>query len=250
MMLGVESADRTQASHAEEGLSAVTGEKTAADLFSRLATELHDSGGVCETVQAVVEFALLALGCSHAGVALATKGSPEVPATTDPVVEEIYRWQMVRGVGPLVESIRERRTILVRDTAAETRWPAWCAKVLSLGVHSVLDIPLTTASGTVGVLGLYSASADAFDADDEAIAQILARHASVAVASARTEENLARAVDSRRLVGEAMGILMERYGVDGDRAFAILRRYSQVTNTKLREVAAQLIDTRRLPPHP
>ncbi|MFF0341544.1 GAF and ANTAR domain-containing protein [Kribbella sp. NPDC004875] len=249
-MRAVESADRTPASQAEAPLSALTGQTTAADLFSRLATELHDSAGVGETVQAVVEFALPVLGCSHAGVALQTKGSPEVPAATDPVVEQIYRWQMEGGVGPLVVSMRERRTILVRDTACETRWPDWCAKVLSLGVRSVLDIPLMTASGTVGVLGLYSASADAFDADDEAIAQILARHAAVAVASARTEENLERAVDTRRLVGQAMGILMERYGVDEARAFAILRRYSQVTNTKLRDVAAQLVDTRRLPRQP
>ena len=44
-----------------------------------------------------------------------------------------------------------------------------------------------------------------------------------------------------------MGILMERFDVDGDRAFAILKRYSQDNNTKLRDVAQHLIDTRKLP---
>jgi AmiR/NasT family two-component response regulator len=44
-----------------------------------------------------------------------------------------------------------------------------------------------------------------------------------------------------------MGILMERYNLNGDQAFQVLRRYSQDTNTKLREVAQQLIDSRRLP---
>jgi AmiR/NasT family two-component response regulator len=97
------------------------------------------------------------------------------------------------------------------------------------------------------VLGLYSPAPDAFDVDDEAIAHILARHASVAVASARHEETMAQAVDARKLVGQAMGILMERFDVDGDRAFAILKRYSQDTNTKLRDVAQHLIDTRKLP---
>ncbi|TCC45005.1 ANTAR domain-containing protein [Kribbella capetownensis] len=218
-----------------------------ADVFARLALELHDSAGVEETVQAVVEFALQALGCSHAGVALAARGRPEVPAVTDPVVEEIYRWQMASREGPLAVSMREHSTLLVRDTATDGRWPDWAATVLSLGVRSVLDVPLTTAAGTVGVLGLYSATPDAFDADDEAVAHILARHASVAVATARKEASLAQAVDARKLVGQAMGILMERYGVDGDRAFAILKRYSQDTNTKLREVAQRLVDTRKLP---
>jgi GAF domain-containing protein len=143
--------------------------------------------------------------------------------------------------------MRAHTTVLVRDTAGDPRWPDWSSKVLSLGVRSVLDVPLTTADGAVGVLGLYSVSPDAFGTDDEAIAHILARHASVAVATARKEATLAQAVDARKLVGQAMGILMERYGVDGDRAFAILRRYSQDTNTKLRDVAQQLIDTRKLP---
>jgi AmiR/NasT family two-component response regulator len=58
---------------------------------------------------------------------------------------------------------------------------------------------------------------------------------------------MAQAVDARKLVGQAMGILMERFDVDDDRAFAILKRYSQDTNTKLRDVAQQLIDTRKLP---
>jgi AmiR/NasT family two-component response regulator len=60
---------------------------------------------------------------------------------------------------------------------------------------------------------------------------------------------MAEAVDARKLVGQAMGILMERFDLDADRAFAVLQRYSQNGNVKLRDVAQQLIDTRKLP-HP
>ena len=220
-----------------------------AEQFAQLALDLHDSGGVDETVQAVVDFALQALACSHAGVALIVGGGRlEIPATTDPVVSEIYALQIGGGTGPLAVSMREHTIVRVRDTTTDDRWPEWAGKVLELGVRSVLDVPLvTTAAGTVGVLGLYSTRPDAFGADEEAIAHILARHASVAVASARHEVNLAQAVDARKLVGQAMGILMERYNLDGDRAFEVLRRYSQDTNTKLRDVAQQLIETRKLP---
>ncbi len=220
----------------------------AAERFAQLALDLHESGGMEETVDGVVQFALQALDCSHAGVALIVSGRQlQVPAVTDPVVAEIYALQVGGGQGPLADSMREHSVVLVRDTASDERWPEWAGKVLELGVRSVLDMPLTTAAGTVGVLGLYSARLDAFGPDEEAIAHILARHASVAVASARHEDNLAQAVDARKLVGQAMGILMERYNLDGDRAFAILRRYSQDTNTKLRAVALQLIETRKLP---
>jgi GAF domain-containing protein len=223
----------------------------SADAFARLAIELHDAPGVEETIDAVVQFALQALSCTYAGVALYTRGSQaEIAATTDPVVADVYALQISSQNGPLVTALRDRTTILIRDTLTDDRWPEWAEKVAALGVRSVLDVPLATgdqARSTVGVLGLYSPTPDAFSEDDEAIAHILARHASVAVASARHEETMAQAVDARKLVGQAMGILMERFDVDGDRAFAILKRYSQDTNTKLRDVAQQLIDTRRLP---
>ncbi|MEV6286184.1 GAF and ANTAR domain-containing protein [Kribbella sp. NPDC051770] len=222
----------------------------AADVFARLAVELHDASGVDETVDAVVQFALQALNCTYAGLALAARGHrAEIAAVTDPVVADVYTLQIDAEDGPLITSMRERSTILIRDTLTDERWPKWAAKVSGLGVRSVLDVPLMLGDGsrTVGALGLYSPDADAFGPDDEAIAQILARHATVAVATARHEETMAQAIDARKLVGMAMGILMERFDVDSDRAFAILKRYSQDTNTKLRDVAQQLVDTRTLP---
>ncbi|MEU4195133.1 GAF and ANTAR domain-containing protein [Kribbella sp. NPDC026611] len=221
-----------------------------AELFARLALEMHDAGGVEETVDAVVQFALHALDCSHAGVALYTKGGrPELPAVTDPVLVEIYQPQLDGQEGPMMVSMRECVEVLVRDTASDNRWPEWSEMVTELGVRSVFDVPLVLGpdSATVGVLCLYSKIPDGFSWDDKAIAHILARHASVAVATARHEKTMAAAVDARKLVGQAMGILMERYDVNADRAFAILKRYSQDTNTKLHTVAQQLVDTRKLP---
>ncbi|HEY3561202.1 MAG TPA: GAF and ANTAR domain-containing protein [Kribbella sp.] len=220
----------------------------AADAFSRLALEMHDAPGIEETVQTVVDFALDALNCDYAGVALrASGGRPEIPAVTDPLVAEIYEFQMAGANGPLVKCMQERATVAVPDLVMDTRWPEWAKKVLELGVGSVLDVPLWTAAGTVGVLGLYSAQPDAFGPDEEAVAYILARHAAVAVATARREAHLRVAVDARKLVGEAMGILMERYNLTSDQSFQVLRRYSQDTNTKLHEVARQLVESRRLP---
>lgn len=108
-------------------------------------------------------------------------------------------------------------------------------------------VPLATGEQTVGALGLFSDRPAAFDSDDEAIAHVLASHASVALAIARMEASLAQAVDARLLIGQATGILMERYDIDADQAFAVLRRYSQTMNSKLHQVARRLIETRRLP---
>jgi GAF domain-containing protein len=220
---------------------------SSADRFAELAVELHESDGVGETVEAVLSFALDAVGCTQAGVAVLNRGRLEVAAVTDPVIEDIYRCQIDDGEGPLITAALEQRTIRVSDTAKETRWPRWSTMISALGLLTVMQVPLTIAGKTVGVLSLYSTKVDGFDDDDEAVAHILARHAAVAVATARQEESLVEAVDARKLIGQAMGILMERFAVDGDRAFAILRRYSQDNNIKLRAVAEQLIETRKLP---
>lgn len=218
-----------------------------ADTFARFAIELHDAPGVDETLEAVVQFALQAASCTHAGVVLAARGGrAEIGATTDPVVEKLYRFQIEAEEGPMLSALCGE-TITVPDVATDERWPRWQTVAANAGIGSALHVPMRVSDRKTGVLSLYHTEPKAFTVDDEAIAHILARHASVAVATARQEESMAQAVDARKLVGQAMGILMERFDITGDQAFAVLRRYSQDTNTKLRDVAQQLIETRKLP---
>ncbi|MGW7681739.1 GAF domain-containing protein [Kribbella sp. NPDC054772] len=145
----------------------------APEKFAQLALELHATDSVEETIQGVVDFALQALNCRFAGVALARNSTTEIPAVTAPIVAEIYRFQLDGVDGPLVECMQHHSPVMVRDTFHEHRWPEWAERVLDLGVRSVLDVPLSTATDTVGVLGLYSTEPDGFDADDEAVAQQL-----------------------------------------------------------------------------
>lgn len=225
-----------------------SGARLDAGAFARLAIELHGAPDVEETVEAVVHFALQAENCAYAGVALAGKGGrTEVGAVTDPIVEGIYTAQIEAGDGPMLEAMSSGLTVYIPDVSTENRWRAWREDASAAKIRSVLHVPMKAGDRVIGVLSLYTQRPDAFTADDEAVAYILARHASVAVATARQETSMAMAVDARKLVGQAMGILMERFDVDGDRAFAILRRYSQNTNMKLRDVAQHLIDTRKLP---
>jgi GAF domain-containing protein len=217
-------------------------------VFAELATALHASDGVAETVDMVVQFALTALDCTHAGVVFAVGGGrAEIAAVTEPALTDNYLGQIQSGEGPLVTALSGMHPVLVRDTRAEQRWPAWAVQVQELGVASALDLPMKVSLRTIGALCLYSSRCDGFNAVDQAVAQILTRHASVALATARHEQALSKAVDARKLIGQAMGILMERYKIDSDQAFAVLRRYSQDTNTKLNRIAQQLIDSRTLP---
>jgi len=99
----------------------------------------------------------------------------------------------------------------------------------------------------MGTLNLYDSRPNHFSTSDLQVAHVLARHAAIALSRVRESENLWRAVDARKVIGQAEGILMERYALDQERAFEVLRRYSQDTNVKLRDVAQMVVDTRRLP---
>jgi len=222
-------------------------DSTAAD-FADLAVRLHDEPTVVETLDLVVHSALKAIDCQYAGVMLIHAGHQvETAAATDPLVSEIDQVQVECGEGPGSSVLTERSSLTVNDTLADRRWERWAGKVAALGIRSVLTARLATGNTDVGTLNLFHSEPNAFDADDEAIASIFARHAAVALANARQAENLWLAIDARKLVGQAQGILMERFDLDADQAFAVLLRYSQHRNLKLRDVAQLLVTRRQLP---
>lgn len=226
---------------------AISGE-SAAEEFARLAISLHDAPTVDGTVEKVLEFAVNAVGADHAGVILAhRKGRLETAAATDPIVEKLVASQVDVGEGPVVTVLADRLSVIVSDTRRESRWPAWALLASQAGIRSLLSVRMYTSEAAIGALNLYALRPDAFDGDDQAVAHIFSRHASVALASARKTENLWQAVDARKRVGQAQGILMERFDLTADQAFAVLLRYSQDKNIKLRAVADRVVETRTLP---
>jgi GAF domain-containing protein len=219
-----------------------------AEEFAELALDLHDVT-VEETVEKVLEFTLKAIGCDFAGVVFVhNKHHIETAAATDPIVAKLDAMQMELGEGPDVSVLEDRLSAIVSDTRTETRWPNWAQRVNEVGLRSLLSVRMYTDDETIGTLNAYSRQPDAFDVDDQAVAHVLARHAAVALRTARKIENLWLAVDARKRIGQAQGILMERFDLTADQAFAVLLRYSQDNNVKLREVADRLVDTRVLPP--
>lgn len=218
-----------------------------AEEFAELALALHDVT-VEETVEKVLEFTLKAIGSDYAGVIFVRgKHDIETAAATDPIVAKLDAMQMEVGEGPDVSVIGERLSVIVSDTKTETRWPRWAARTYDAGIRSLLSVRMYTDDETIGTLNAYSRHPDAFDVDDQAVGHILARHAAVALGSARKIENLWSAVDARKRIGQAQGILMERFDLSADQAFAVLLRYSQDNNVKLRVVADRLVETRQLP---
>lgn len=219
-----------------------------ADAFARLAHEMHEQETFEETIELVVESAPALVGSDYASFLLARRSRQfEVGAATDALAEKADRLQVQLNEGPAITAALERQTLVVTDVLQDPRWPQWSAGMEGIGIRSAVVVRLWTSHSTLGALSLYAARPDWFDASAVGISEILGRHASIALASARQETSLIQAVDARKLVGQAQGILMERYDLDDRRAFDVLRRYSQDHNIKLAEVARLLVSTGKLP---
>lgn len=187
-----------------------------------------------------------------AGISLYDGKSPiRTLGSTAPFVEAADRFQHELGEGPCVEALREEERIHVADLENDDRWPRWGKPVVAeLGVRSVLALQLFVRDRELGALNLYSFTPQAFSSDDIETASYFAAHAAVALSGLRSVDQLKDAMSRRTLIGQAEGILMERFGMDGDQAFALLRRLSQHRNVKLYDLAEQLVATRELPAEP
>ena len=212
-----------------------------------MALRLHDEKTMEGTLEKVLEFAVRELDCSYAGVILVhAKGQIETIAASDPIVGEVDQVQLACGRGPDLEVVGDLRGVVVADTTSDGRWPEWAQELAGSGVRSMLGARLYTESQTIGSLNFYDVRLGHFSDDDLDVAHVLARHAAVAFDSARDHDNLWQAIESRHLIGMAQGVLMERFAIDADEAFAVLRRYSQDGNVKLHTVAERVVADRRL----
>lgn len=219
------------------------------DRFAAIARDLLDQPSTEATADRIGDLAVqLIRGCDHAGISLVERRKISTIAATDDVVAEGDRRQYVLNEGPCLESIRDEETIRAPRLADDQRWPTWGPWVSEqLGIESMLCFQLYTSAHSYGALNLYSDRAEAFDSHDESVGLSLAAHAAVALATSRTISTLNNAVSSRTMIGQAEGILMERFGLTSDQAFSVLVRVSQHDNRRLALVAEELVKTRQVP---
>ena len=224
-------------------------------LIGTVARELLAEPDVQQTLQRAVELAAehLAGGCAggqvYASVSLVRgRRLVENEASSDERATRAEMLQYELGQGPCLDAIWERETFQVDDLTTEARYPQWSRRVVTdTGIRSSLSFQLFTSGDSLGALNLYSPHPHGFDAEDRAEGLMFAAHAAVALASAQTEEQLRSAIASRTVLGQAQGILMERYKITPERAFEVLRRVSQDSNVKVRDVARRLVDTGETP---
>jgi GAF domain-containing protein len=211
-------------------------------------------------LQTVADLAKSAMpGVTEASVTLIVKDRPTTVASTGKLAIDLDETQYERGQGPCLHAARTGELTEIADLRTDPRWPQYTSRAAAHGTLSSLSVPLVIDEyeQVSGALNLYAQEAEAFDAGDRSVAQAFGPYAAVAAGNlyayqnARDiADNLQTALESRAVIDQAKGVLMERHKLTAEQAFRVLAQASMSTNRKVRDIAEHLVATGELPAAP
>ncbi|PTR24966.1 GAF domain-containing protein [Rhodococcus sp. OK519] len=218
--------------------------------FQQLSSLLDDLGELERVLQCLVECAIrIVPDADMGGVTLLRDGKAETVAATDSRVREIDSTQYDLGDGPCLLSAREQEVQNVSREELRRRWPELAEAADGHEIGSIIASPLTLDDHVSGSFNLYSAADDGFRTLDESLIEAFTTAAMTALrqtqrydGARRSVRQLQAALQSRASIDHAIGVVMALHGVGPEAAFDRIVTTSQQSNTKLRDVAQQLLD--------
>jgi hypothetical protein len=225
------------------GASALRGAQLV-DRMARLAPTL--GGGSVEDVFADVCAAAVELipGADVADVMLVRRGDVVSVGATCELSSRLSDLQGQLGEGPCAQAATDTAVVRTDDFGIERRWSRYAPAAVDLGVRSCLSFKLYCSGPTAATLNVFGFGADVWDDEAETVGTILAAHAAAAISASVWGSQLDSPFGARDRIGQAKGIIMERYGVNDIRAFEMLRRLAKEADVRLVDIAQRVIDTR------
>ena len=215
-------------------------ENTMIELTSAFSAHLDPDITLGHITTAAVD---LVDGIDYADVMLIENESYRSIAPTAALVTELDNAQMRLQQGPCLEAATSDSIVRAPDLRQDQRWPDFAAVALEQGVHSVLSFQLYVHRTGTGALNLLGKKPHALDIQSETTLAMLATQAAITLISARKEVQFESALASRDVIGQAKGIIMERFKLDAGRAFALITKLSQDGNIPVRKIAQQVVDS-------
>lgn len=184
-------------------------------------------------------------GCQYAGITLAERGH----AVTSVVATHRYAAvldtiQDRHQEGPCLAAAWRHHMMYVDDLNVDQRWPKYQRDALeSTPIRSIASYELFDDDKSMAALNFYADHPHAFGDESLDIGGIFATHVALAWSMMRRQDQFRSALASRDTIGQAKGVIMERFNLDAVEAFELLARLSQQSNTKLIDIAKALIDS-------
>jgi hypothetical protein len=186
-------------------------------------------------------------GAQYAGITLVnTEGKVSTLASTHAYADWLDDIQRDVNEGPCLSAAWNQHVLRIDDLASDSRWPRYRQQALQrTPLRSIVSFQLFGHDKSIAALNIYAEPARAFDDEAVELGLVFAAHTTVAWNMMRRQEQFTSALASRDIIGQAKGILMERFGIDAMAAFELLRRLSQESNTRLADIAHRLVESER-----
>lgn len=189
-------------------------------------------------------------GSAGVAVTMDLDNAPFTIGASTELARSVDELQYQIGLGPCLHALREGVGLYVPDLARDDRWGEYGPKAAELGAASCVSVPVVVADQPAAVLKVYSSEVDGIAPEQRAIAEAAAPEVAGGLGLARLLTRHAQdlddrvaAMNSRRIIDLAIGMIMDRRQCGPDDAFALLRRASQEGNVKLRDVAGELVES-------
>jgi hypothetical protein len=185
--------------------------------------------------------------CCGAQAAIWRDGEPVTLVASHPDLPALMDAQLSSGRGPVLDALRGRDPVSCPDTLDETRWPEFARAALLCGVRC--SVTLATEPGPEAVtLALYGARPRLLETSQWELAELLLAFGDTVVGNAanygdaqRTALQLQAAAESRSVVDQAKGMLMQALGCTADEALRWLRKASQERNIRVADIAESVV---------
>jgi transcriptional regulator with GAF, ATPase, and Fis domain len=183
-------------------------------------------------------------GAQSAGITIASRtGEVRTASATNPYPLLLDQIQRRHGQGPCLLAAWEQHVVRINDMTLDDRWPSYCREAVeATPIRSVMSFQLFADHLSVGSLSFYAEQPNVFDDEAAELGLILATHTALAWNTLRRDEQFRSALASRDIIGQAKGMIMERFKISAVQAFELLKRLSQNSNTPLVMVARQLVE--------
>jgi transcriptional regulator with GAF, ATPase, and Fis domain len=186
-------------------------------------------------------------GCTFCSVSMLDGESIKTIGATDAKAEAVDRIQYETREGPCWTAATEPKLLVYTpNNADDSRWADFSRRTADeVGLFSLMACRLVVGDPpkALGALNIYGSEPGAFDHADHQLAMLLAAVTALLLDAAQRQAHLTAALESRGLIGQAMGILMAQSDITSDEAFEQLKAASQRMNIKLRDLARTIAES-------
>jgi GAF domain-containing protein len=221
----------------------------------RLTERGQPDGNLRAALHEVTEACVELFGVSGSGIMLADEQNiSRYVAASDGPGRILETLESELGQGPCTEAFVLGHPITVTDVVVDPRWPDLATAMAPHDVHAILGVPVRLGGVIVGTLDVYRDHPADWDESESAalsrFSAIIGTILSAALSAQQAHElagQLQYALDYRVVIERGVGYLMARDDIDAVVAFNRLRRAARSTQSKIGDVALQLLETGRLP---